>query len=84
MSLSQCPVSGEVIVRVAAVGLNFADTLMTRGKYQFKPELPFSPGAEIAGRIETIGPGVSGWADRAAGHGLRQLGRRAREDQRAG
>lgn len=56
------PGLGEVIVRVAAVGLNFADTLMTRGKYQFKPELPFSPGAEIAGRIETIGPGVSGWA----------------------
>lgn len=53
---------GEVIVRVAAVGLNFADTLITRGKYQFKPELPFTPGAEIAGRIETLGPGVTGWA----------------------
>ncbi len=53
--------SGEVIVRVAAVGLNFADTLITRGKYQFKPALPFSPGAEIAGVIETVGPGVDGW-----------------------
>lgn len=40
---------GDVIVQVTAVALNFADTLMTRGKYQFKPELPFSPGAEIAG-----------------------------------
>jgi NADPH:quinone reductase len=53
--------AGQVIVRVAAVGLNFADTLTTRGKYQFKPELPFSPGAEIAGVVEALGPGVSGW-----------------------
>ncbi|MBA2126120.1 NADPH:quinone oxidoreductase [Hyphomicrobium methylovorum] len=45
---------GQAIVRVKAVGLNFADTLITRGKYQFKPELPFSPGAEIAGEIEHI------------------------------
>jgi NADPH2:quinone reductase len=45
---------GEAIVRVEAVGLNFADTLITRGKYQFKPDLPFSPGAEIAGTIDAI------------------------------
>ncbi|MGO4684263.1 NADPH:quinone oxidoreductase family protein [Hyphomicrobium sp. 2TAF46] len=49
---------GQVLVRVAAVGLNFADTLITRGKYQFKPELPFSPGAEIAGVVESVGAGV--------------------------
>ncbi len=48
-------VPGQAIVRVAAVGLNFADTLITRGKYQFKPELPFSPGAEIAGVVESVG-----------------------------
>ena len=47
---------GKVVVRVHAVGLNFADTLITRGKYQYKPELPFSPGAEIAGIIEAVGP----------------------------
>lgn len=52
---------GRVIVRVKAVGLNFADTLMTRGKYQFKPELPFSPGAELAGVVEGLGAGVTGW-----------------------
>ncbi|MFA5957361.1 NADPH:quinone oxidoreductase family protein [Hyphomicrobium sp.] len=46
--------AGEAIVRVAAVGLNFADTLITRGKYQFKPDLPFSPGAEIAGVVESV------------------------------
>lgn len=51
---------GQAIVRVAAVGLNFADTLITRGKYQFKPELPFSPGAEIAGVVESIGANDAG------------------------
>jgi NADPH2:quinone reductase len=45
---------GQAVVRVEAVGLNFADTLITRGKYQFKPDLPFSPGAEIAGVIESV------------------------------
>lgn len=54
--------AGQVIVRVKAVGLNFADTLITRGKYQFKPDLPFFPGAEIAGVIEVLGPGVNGFA----------------------
>ncbi len=50
---------GEVLVKVSAVGLNFADTLITRGKYQYKPDLPFSPGAEIAGRVAALGAGVS-------------------------
>ena len=53
---------GQAIVRVEAVGLNFADTLITRGKYQWKPDLPFSPGAEIAGVVESISgehPGLS-------------------------
>ena len=45
---------GQAIVRVKTVGLNFADTLITRGKYQWKPNLPFSPGAEIAGVVESI------------------------------
>jgi NADPH2:quinone reductase len=53
---------GEAIVRVQAVGLNFADTLITRGKYQWKPDLPFSPGAEIAGVVESVSgahPGIA-------------------------
>jgi NADPH2:quinone reductase len=54
------PADGEVLVRVKAVGLNFADTLITRGKYQFKPDLPFSPGAEVAGVVDAVGPGVKG------------------------
>lgn len=51
---------GEVLVRVKAVGLNFADTLITRGTYQVKPPLPFSPGMEIAGVVEALGAGVTG------------------------
>ncbi|MFD0985836.1 NADPH:quinone oxidoreductase family protein [Methyloligella solikamskensis] len=51
---------GEVVVRVTAVGLNFFDTLILRDKYQITPPLPFSPGAEIAGTIDSLGEGVSG------------------------
>ncbi|MCB1504219.1 MAG: NADPH:quinone oxidoreductase family protein [Hyphomicrobiaceae bacterium] len=50
----------EVVVRVTAAALNFFDTLITRGKYQNKPELPFSPVGEIAGVVARIGAGVEG------------------------
>ena len=50
---------GEVVVKVAAAALNFFDTLMIAGKYQYKPELPFSPAAEFAGVVESLGPGVT-------------------------
>ncbi|MBB4305162.1 NADPH2:quinone reductase [Rhodobium orientis] len=49
---------GEAVVRVHAAALNFFDTLIIRGKYQFKPELPFSPGGEMAGTVESVGEGV--------------------------
>lgn len=52
--------AGEVLIRVETVGLNFFDTLITAGNYQTKPALPFSPGGEVAGVIEGVGPGVSG------------------------
>lgn len=51
--------SGEVVVRIAAAGLNFFDTLLIAGRYQFKPELPFSPAAEFAGTVESLGEDVS-------------------------
>jgi NADPH:quinone reductase len=54
------PGQGEVAIRVSAVALNFFDTLIVRGKYQTRPELPFSPGGEVAGKIVRIGPGVQG------------------------
>lgn len=61
---------GQVVVRVTAAALNFFDTLITRGKYQYKPELPFSPSGEIAGVVESLGEGVTGLAvgDRVAAY----------------
>jgi NADPH:quinone reductase len=49
----------EAIVEVKAAGLNFFDTLIVAGKYQFKPALPFSPGAEIAGQVIEVGSRTS-------------------------
>jgi NADPH2:quinone reductase len=54
------PGPGEVLVRVAACGLNFADLLMLAGTYQDTPPRPFVPGMELAGRVERLGPGLSG------------------------
>jgi len=53
------PGPGEAVVRIAAAALNFFDTLIVAGKYQTKPELPFSPAAEFAGTVEAVGPGVT-------------------------
>src|SRR4051794_32866036 len=49
----------EVRIRVRACGVNFADTLMIAGKYQVKPEFPFTPGLEAAGEIVEIGAAVT-------------------------
>ncbi len=48
----------DVVVAVKAVGLNFFDTLIIEGKYQVRPELPFSPGGEIAGSVIETGLNV--------------------------
>lgn len=53
------PQAGEVVVRVKAAALNFFDTLIVQGKYQTKPAFPFSPSAEFAGVVESVGPGVA-------------------------
>lgn len=53
--------AGEAVVKVAATALNFFDTLIIAGKYQTKPSFPFSPGAEFAGTIESLGAGVAGF-----------------------
>jgi NADPH2:quinone reductase len=61
---------GEAVVSIKAVGLNFYDTLIIAGKYQTKPPLPFSPGGEFAGVIESVGEGVMDFApgDRVLGY----------------
>lgn len=50
---------GEAVVGIKAAALNFFDTLIIAGKYQQKPPFPFSPVAEFAGVVESIGAGVS-------------------------
>ena len=52
------PGEGEVVVDVSVIGMNFFDSLIIQNKYQVKPPLPFSPGAELAGRVASVGPGV--------------------------
>ena len=54
------PGPGQVRVRIEAASLNFPDLLIVQNKYQFKPPLPFVPGAEFAGVIEALGEGVEG------------------------
>src|ERR1019366_219300 len=54
------PGASEVLVNVRACGINFPDTLVVQGKYQFKPAFPFSPGGEVAGVVEALGSGVTG------------------------
>jgi NADPH2:quinone reductase len=60
----------EAVVRIKAAALNFFDTLIIAGKYQYKPDFPFSPGAEFSGTIESLGPGTTGFAvgDRVTGY----------------
>jgi NADPH2:quinone reductase len=50
---------GQVVVRIDAAGVNFPDALIIQDKYQVKPPLPFVPGAEMAGIVTAVGPGVS-------------------------
>lgn len=52
------PSPGEVRVALRAIGCNFADTLITRGRYQVRPELPFAPGLEGVGEVVEVGEGV--------------------------
>ena len=52
------PEPGTVVIDVKAAGVNFPDTLIIQGQYQFKPELPFSPGGEVSGVIRAVGDGV--------------------------
>jgi NADPH2:quinone reductase len=64
------PRPGEVVAKVAAIGLNFFDTLIVAGRYQTKPTHPFSPGGEFSGTVESVGPAVTGFApgDRVFGY----------------
>jgi NADPH2:quinone reductase len=52
------PGPGEVLVRVLASSISYVDLLLARGGYQVKPTVPFTPGTEMCGVIERVGPGV--------------------------
>jgi NADPH2:quinone reductase len=53
------PNAGEVLIEVRAIGCNVPDILIVQGTYQHRPELPFSPGCEVAGIVRGIGAGVT-------------------------
>lgn len=59
----------ELLIEVAACGLNFPDLLVIEDRYQFKPPRPFAPGSEVAGTVLKVGAAVTGWApgDRLVG-----------------
>lgn len=57
------PKAGEVLVKIDACGMNFADTLMIKGTYQEKPPLPFTAGMELAGTVTAVGVGVTTLAE---------------------
>lgn len=52
---SPLPKKNEILLDVQAAGVNFPDTLIIEGKYQFQPPLPFSPGSEAAGVVAAVG-----------------------------
>lgn len=53
---------GKLVIDVKAIGCNWFDTLIVKGRYQVKPDFPFSPGGEVAGLVAEVGEGVEGFA----------------------
>lgn len=52
--------AGSVLIKTEVAGINYADTMLRKGTYLTRPPLPFTPGFEVAGRIEAVGEGVEG------------------------
>src|SRR5713226_10338423 len=48
----------QVLIRNHAAAMNFFDILQVQGKYQVRPPLPFTPGAEVSGTVDALGAGV--------------------------
>jgi len=59
---SPVPHDDELVIEVRAAGVNFPDTLIIRNTYQVKPELPFTPGNEVAGIVTSVGAKISKFA----------------------
>src|ERR671910_3841782 len=71
------PGPGEVRVRVLATGVAFADVMMRHGLYSGVPDFPFTPGYDLVGEVEDLGPGVSGVAVGQGVAALTQVGAHA-------
>lgn len=73
LTLDEIPVpspgNGEVLVRIGAAGVNFADLLVLAGEHYMRPAPPFVPGLEFAGTVVEVGLGVTEWlpGDRVMG-----------------
>ena len=57
-SVPRCCAGHGVVVDVKAAGVSFPEVLQSRGQYQFKPDLPFVPGAEVAGTVRSAREGA--------------------------
>src|SRR5580700_10005201 len=68
------PKAGEVIVRVRAAGINFADLMARMGLYPDAPKLPCVVGYEVAGTVDRVGEGVSGFAEGDRVFGMPRFG----------
>ena len=55
----RAPGAGEVLVDVHCAAVSFMDALMAQGRYQMRPELPYTPGSDAAGVVRAVGPGVA-------------------------
>ncbi|WP_084418511.1 NADPH:quinone oxidoreductase family protein [Henriciella litoralis] len=66
------PADGELLLKIRAGSLGFPDLLMTQGRYQHKPDLPFIPGGDVSGEVVAVGAGVDGFevGDRVVTGGL--------------
>jgi NADPH2:quinone reductase len=56
------PRDGQLVVDIAAAGVNFVDALFVQGTYQIKIPPPFTPGSDFAGTVSAVGGGVDGWS----------------------
>lgn len=75
------PGAGQVLIRVRACGVNFPDLLLIENKYQERPELPFSPGAEVAGDVVGVGPGAAESGVREGDRVIAMIGARGFQEE---
>lgn len=75
------PGAGQVLIRVRACGVNFPDLLLIENKYQERPELPFSPGAEVAGDVAGVGPGAAKSGVREGDRVIAMIGARGFQEE---